>query len=372
MAWRSRLGAALVALAIGGTSAAAAAAPQPATAEAEQQAFVAAMQPQRAGRPVIVLLALNDATETTDLLLPHAVLTRADVAEVIVVAPRAGTVRLYPALKVNAEMDFATFAQRVPHGADYVIVPAMEPHDDPAVAAWLRAQHARGARVIGVCAGALVLAHAGLLDGRRYVSHWYYQRDVSASRPGATFVPDRRYVVERGVATTTGITASVPMALALVEAIAGAPRARALADDLGVATWTPAHDSRRFGLTGARRWGYVVDKLAFWRREQRAVAVRDGSDDVALAFVADAWSRTGWVRVQAAAATPSVRLKSGLELVVDAAPGERPPLALAEGVPPVRQLDRTLCEIDARFGARQRDRVEQEMEYPAQDLPCAR
>jgi putative intracellular protease/amidase len=335
-----------------------------------QRAFVDAMKPQRAGRPVIVVLALNDATETTDLLLPHAVLERADVADVFVVAPRAGTIRLYPTLQVRAEMDFAAFERAHPAGPDYVIVPAMEPHDDAEIAAWLRRQAERGARVIGVCVGALVVANAGLLDGREYVSHWYVQDDVSKKRPGARFVPNRRYVVDRGVATTTGITASVPMTLALVEAIGGAGRARRVADELGVASWTPAHDSARFGLNASRRWGYVVDKLTFWRHEDGAVGVGDGSDDIALALTADAWSRTGMLRVRSAAAAPVVRLRSGLVLVAEDKPVDARRLPLDATLKPMQQLDRTLCRIGEALGAERRDRVEQELEYPAQALRC--
>ena len=330
----------------------------------QQQAFVDAMRPQRPGRPVVAMLALNDSTETTDLLLPHAVLERADVAQVIVVAPSAAAVRLYPTLQVQAEMDFAGFERTFANGADYVIVPAMEPPDDPRVAAWLRRQAERGARVIGVCAGALVVAHAGLLDDRRYVSHWYYQRDVSKAHPRASFVPNERYVVDRGVATTTGITASLPTTIALVEAIAGAERAKAIADELGVAAWTPAHDSARFGLNGERRWGYVVDKLAFWRHERRAIKVHDGTDDIALAFAADAWSRTGLVSVQAQSDSLTVRLRSGLVLAAAPIEAGMPRIALTPELKPAQQLDRTLCEIDVRYGALRRERVEQELEYP--------
>ncbi len=344
--------------------------PDPSAAEQQKQAFVEAMRPRRPGRPVIVVLALNDATETTDLLLPHAVLERADVAEVLVVAPRSGDVRLYPALRVHAEMDFAGFERAHPAGADYVIVPAMEPRDDPQVSAWLARQAARGARVIGVCAGALVVAQAGLLDGRRYVSHWYYQGQVSAERPGATFVPHRRYVVDGDVATTTGITASVPMTLALVEAIGGAPRARALAAELGVPSWTPAHDSTRFGLDLARRAAYIADTLTFWRRERREIEVRDGSDDIALAFAADAWTRTRRAQVEAVAARPAVRLRSGLVLVTRPAIPEAARVALAAGVPPMQQLERTLCEIGRQLGERRRDRVEQELEYASARSAC--
>jgi hypothetical protein len=90
--------------------------------------------------------------------------------------------------------------------------------------------------------------------------------------------------------------------IALVEAIRRSRR-QAIAEELGVVAWTPAHDSTRFGLNGERRRGYVVDKLAFWRHERRAIDVHDGIDDIALAFAADAWSRTGLVDVQAQSAT---------------------------------------------------------------------
>ena len=342
----------------------------PAAAARQKQEFVSAMTPARAGRPVVAIVALNESTETTDLLLPHAVLTRADVADVIVVAPRPGSVRLYPALQVEAEMDLAAFDRAHPAGADYVIVPAMEPADDAGIAQWLRGQSSRGAKVIGVCAGALVVANAGLLDGRRYVSHWYVRDDIAKQHPNASFVHHQRYLVDRGVATTTGIAASVPTMLALVEAIGGEERARTVADELGVEAWTPAHDSSRFGLTGARRWSYVVDKAAFWRREKRVIDVADGSDDIALAFAADGWSRTGLVATEAVSARSPVRLRSGLALSTQAAGEQAQRVPLAPGLKPVQQLDRTLCDIASHFGPQRRDRVEQELEYPSHADLC--
>ena len=72
-----------------------------AASERDRQAFVEAMKPRRAGRPVIAVLALNEATETTDFLLPHAVLQRSGIAEVHAVAPRRGQVELYPSLQVE-------------------------------------------------------------------------------------------------------------------------------------------------------------------------------------------------------------------------------------------------------------------------------
>ena len=247
---------------------------------------------------MVAVLALNEGTEMTDFLLPHAVLQRAGVADVQAVAPRRGRVSLYPALQVEVAQDLAGFDQAHPSGADYVIVPAMRDDNDPAITAWLKQQADRGARIIGVCAGALVVGRAGLLDGRRFATHWYYRSTLLERHPSAIYVPHQRYVIDRDVATTTGITASVPTMLALVEAIGGREKAQALAAELGVTSWTPAHDSSPFGLNAGRTWNYVLNKAAFWRHERWSVDVQDGMDDIALALAADAWSRTGRVSVE--------------------------------------------------------------------------
>jgi putative intracellular protease/amidase len=338
--------------------------------EQEQQRFVQAMKPRRAGKPVVAVLALNDATEMTDFLLPHAVLKRADVAEVHAVAPRHGRVTLYPALEVESAEDLDGFDRAHPSGADYVIVPAMSEDDDPAVTTWLRRQASRGARVIAVCSGARVAGRAGLLDGRRFAGHWYDRATLLSRHPGATYVPHLRYLVDGDVATTTGITASIPTLLALVEAIGGRHKADLLADELGVPSWVPMHDSRPFYLDAGRRWDFLVERAAFWRREQWRVDVHDGMDDVALALAVDAWTRTGRVSVVAASNSGAVRLRSGLILVADTGVGDYPTLPLTSGLAPIRQLDRTLCEIASRFGSSRRHWVMLEMEYPDPPRAC--
>lgn len=342
-----------------------------ARSEREKQAFVEALKPRRAGRPVVAVLALNEGTEMTDLMLPHAVLRRADVAEVRIVAPRAGRVSLYPALEIDGAQDFAGFDRQNPSGADYVIVPAMITEGDPAVATWLKRQAAQGARVIGVCSGALVVGRAGLLDGRRFAGHWYDRGTLQKRHPGATYVPHQRYVVDRGVATTTGITASVPTMLALVEAMGGQEKAKALAAELGVTSWTPAHDSSPFYLDAGRRADFLLNKAAFWRQQRRSIEVRNGSDDIALALVADAWSRSGRASVEAVSASGPVTLRSGLVLIAQpSGSGKALPLPLSATLKPVQQLDRTLCEIGERYGASRRDWVMLEMEYPGPLSGC--
>ena len=372
--WWILIGSCIAVLALAGCSRSAALPPppaDPAVTERQAQTFVDALKPRRAGRPVVAILALNDRTETTDFLLPHAVLQRAGVADVQAVAPRRGTVTLYPAFQVEIAQDFAAFDAAHPNGADYVVVPAMEPDNDAAVTGWLRRQAEKGAVVVSVCRGARVVGQAGLLDGRRYTGHWSDRALLAERHAGATHVPHQRYLFDRGVASATGISASVPTALALVQAIGGHEKAQALAAEIGVADWGPKHHSTGFHLDARRRFDYLLNKAtALGRHERRRIDVRDGSDDIALALVADAWSRSGRVEVNAAVPTGDrVTLRSGLVLRAAPAAGAAP-LPLDPALKPMQQLDRTLCEIRERFGASRHEWVLLEMEYPGGDAAC--
>src|SRR5688500_5310098 len=175
----SVLGIVVIVLAIGGAwilslPPAPAVTDAPSIAKQEADAILAALKPPKPRRPLIAIVGINDATETTDYLMPYGILRRADVANVVALATKPGPVKLYPAFKVVPDMTVADFDTRHPDGADYVIVPAMSRDDDPAALQWIRSQAIKGATVIGVCAGAKVVGAAGLLDGKQATTHWYY------------------------------------------------------------------------------------------------------------------------------------------------------------------------------------------------------
>ena len=243
----SALGAVALFIAIGGgwilslPPAPSIAAPSPITPQ-ETDATISALKPPKRQRPLIAIIGINDATETTDYLMPYGILKRADIADVVTLATAPGPMTLFPALKVEPQATTAEFDARHPDGADYVIVPAMSRDDDPAALQWIRSQSARGAIIIGVCVGAKVVGHAGLLDGKRATTHWYSIKELRQDHPTIRYVEDRRLVVDNGVATTTGITASMPMSLTLIEAIAGRDKAEAIARDIGLANWDARHE----------------------------------------------------------------------------------------------------------------------------------
>ena len=343
----------------------------PAIDRQEAEAIVAALKPPKRQRPVIAVIGINDATETTDYLMPVGILRRADVAHVMALATGPGPVTLYPALEVEADATVAEFDARYPDGADYVLVPAMSRDDDPAALSWIRNQAARGATIVGVCAGAKVVGAAGLLDGKRATTHWYYVRELRREHPTAVYVPDRRAVVDGNVATTTGVTASMPISLTLVEAIAGRPRADMVARDLGLARWDASHDSDAFTLT--RRFALTVlgNVLAFWKREKLGIELSPGIDEVSLALVADAWSRTYRSRALTFAAREgAVESRNGVRIIPDGASSAGTfdrQLPSLEQRKPARALDEALAAIEARYGPRTADVVAMQLEYPRQD-----
>ena len=169
----------------------------PAIAQQETDATIAALKPPKRQRPLIAIVG-NDATETTDYLMPYGILKRADVADVVTLATVAVPMTLFPALKVEPQATVAEFDARHPDGADYVIVPRMSRDDDPAALQWIRNQSAKGAIVIGVCAGAKVVGDAGLLHGKRATTHWYSVNELRQDHPTIRYVEDRRLVVDEG------------------------------------------------------------------------------------------------------------------------------------------------------------------------------
>ncbi|WCB91707.1 HTH-type transcriptional regulator CdhR [Baekduia alba] len=173
----------------------------------------------------VVIVAL-DGAQSLDVLGPVEVLQGASALagpggayEVSVVAPSGGgTITLSNGLALScgalpdprrgAPIDTIIFA-----GGDGTRALSSE---HPAVA-WLRRAAPRARRVASVCTGALALAHAGLLDGRRATTHWAYCAALARAFPAVEVDPDPIYVRDGDIWTSAGVTAGMDLTLALVE-----------------------------------------------------------------------------------------------------------------------------------------------------------
>ena len=153
-------------------------------------------------------------------------------------------VRTTSGLRLTPDEDL--LAQQAETGPDVLIVPGGEGtrHADPDLVAWLRVNGARAGRLVSVCTGAIRLAEAGLLDGRRVTTHWAYCATLAARFPGITVDPDPIFVTDGNVFTSAGVTAGIDLALALVEDDLGRDAALSIARHLVVFLRRPANQAQ--------------------------------------------------------------------------------------------------------------------------------
>lgn len=301
-------------------------------------------------RPVIAVVGENTFTELTDYVVPYGVLHESGVADVFALATKPGPIQMFPSLKIRPQSTVDEFDARLPDGADYVIVPAVHRTEDAALLAWVTNQAAKDATIVGVCDGVWIVANAGLLKGLRAVGHWYSFGDMEKKFPDTTWVRNRRYVADGKIVTTTGVTASIPVSLALIEAIGGHERAVSVAPTMGVADWGTRHRSSDFKLRASHIYAAAANWISFWSHEEIGIPIANGMNEVALALLADAYSRTH--RPNAVSISPSaneVHTRSGLLIIPDRltggpkAPGRT--LKPLDDKKPVAALDAALRDI---------------------------
>ncbi|MBV8593713.1 MAG: GlxA family transcriptional regulator [Caulobacteraceae bacterium] len=105
-------------------------------------------------------------------------------------------------------------------GADTLIICGSHGIPDPpsdAVIAWLKRRSTAARRYGSVCTGAFLLGAAGLIDGRRVTTHWFFADDLKARFPAAYVDADSIFTRDGRLFTSAGVSACIDLALALVE-----------------------------------------------------------------------------------------------------------------------------------------------------------
>jgi transcriptional regulator GlxA family with amidase domain len=109
---------------------------------------------------------------------------------------------------------------------------------------WLRKTSNAARRIGSVCGGAFALAAAGLLDGRRATTHWYFCQQMVERFPDVRVDPDPIFIRDGNVYTSAGVTAGIDLSLALVEEDLGAELALRVARALVVFLRRPGSQSQ--------------------------------------------------------------------------------------------------------------------------------
>ena len=148
--------------------------------------------------------------------------------ELLLIAPTHEPIKARYGLRVMPDTSMADAPE-----LDVLLVPGgygarVFARHDAAILQFIRETHERGAWVVSVCTGALILANAGVLTGHHATTH-HSAFDLLRETPNIDVVEDQRWIIEPPIATSAGVSAGVDLALALLETWYGAELKSAVA-----------------------------------------------------------------------------------------------------------------------------------------------
>jgi transcriptional regulator GlxA family with amidase domain len=187
---------------------------------------------------MFIEVILYDGFDELDALAPYEVLR---TAEALGAPIRAELVGAHGAATITASHGSRVVVDRGPSSAaEMVIVPGGGWNTRSDAGAWGEAQrgtlpgllaelHAQGVTVASVCTGAMLLAAAGITNGRPATTH---HRAIADLRDSGARIAQARVVDDGDVITAGGVTSGIDLALLIVERQAGAALADAVAREI--------------------------------------------------------------------------------------------------------------------------------------------
>ena len=179
-------------------------------------------------RGMTIAVAIWDGVEELDVAGPYEVLaswgaqSNGSAVHVYTVAERADEVRCAHGLRLLPERTWSDVGE-----IDVLVLPggnARPQAEDERVLDRVRGLGRNGTLMTSVCTGALILAAAGLLEGRPATTHWSALDSLASY--GVEVRPDARFVDTGKVVTSAGVSAGIDMALHLIARLDSPERAR--------------------------------------------------------------------------------------------------------------------------------------------------
>jgi putative intracellular protease/amidase len=166
--------------------------------------------------------------ETLDVFGPVEMWGRLDDYEIVTVSEHGGTVTSAQGIDTVTDYAFDDAPQ-----FDIIMIPGgmgtRTEVNNPVMLDFLRKQDGGTEYTTSVCTGSAVLAKAGLLDGKKATSNKMAWAFVTSQDGDVLWQPSARWVEDGKYVTSSGISAGIDMALALIEDLEGRPKAENVA-----------------------------------------------------------------------------------------------------------------------------------------------
>ena len=243
--------------------------------------------------PLSIALLVFEGIQILDVTGPAAVFGAANDAvgmtyyKVHILSPDGGVVRSNSAIGVDSQ----SFENVDPDTIDTLLIAGGDDERVLAFAAlanvrsWVTRASAGCRRYGSICSGAFVLAHLGLVDGKRVTTHWSACSALAARYPNVHVDADALYVQDGCIWTSAGVTTGIDMCLALVAFDLGEAVASTIAKRLVLYAKRPGYQSQFSQvLTAQAQAAAPFADLIDWMREHlsESLSVSDLASRVAL------------------------------------------------------------------------------------------
>jgi len=274
--------------------------------------------PPTEGRSVVAVVLGRTGTDAADALAPYDVFARSDRFSVYTVADSTAPRHLNGGLTVRPTFSFADVASGRAATPDVVVMPAIDDPDGPAEAdlrRWMAQRADAGSHILGVCAGARVLAAAGVLDGHRATSHWSRIPELERSRPQVHWVSKQRWVDDGRITTTAGVTSGIPGALHVMRQLAGDAEADRVGREVAYPSWSldepTAIPGQQFRLSDVP---LAVNMAVPWFKPTLGLALANGTNEIDAVAAIEVYSYSSAARVVPIGSSTSITTAHGLVL----------------------------------------------------------
>lgn len=175
-----------------------------------------------------IAIVLFPRFETLDVFGPVEMWGRLDDYEIVTVSEHGGTIASAQGIDTVTDYSFDNAPQ-----FDILMIPGgmgtRTEVNNPVMLEFLHKQDEGTEYTTSVCTGAALLAKAGLLDGRKATSNKMAWSFVTSQDGDVLWQPSARWVEDGKFLTSSGISAGIDMALALIEDLEGREKAENVA-----------------------------------------------------------------------------------------------------------------------------------------------
>ncbi len=243
----------------------------------------------KSAKPKRILFVGFDGLQMLDLAGPADVFSIADLR-----VPDSYEIHYVGTSKRVAASNGLTFhLDELPkvRGTDTIIVPGGIAKSiyaaiaDEELLDWLEQASKTACRIASICSGSFILAHLGLLDGKRAVTHWSAVDHLAKFAPTAEVERDAIFIEDGRIWTSAGVTTGIDLALAMVRRDIDEQTVLQIARDIVVHMIRPGNQSQYSApLSLQKKAGPALERLIPWLegRVSDTTSVADMAEEMGL------------------------------------------------------------------------------------------